>query len=410
MAERCCTCLHVPTDTGLGEGACVCPRPVATCFDMRAVAKALHGKALSSMRAAMTAFNSPHDDGRATSVLLHLQHSFEMLLKAALSQGRAKVFDKKTGRSIGYEAAVNQARQLAGFKVTDDEAGTLRAIDALRDDEQHWFNDVPEGLLYLHVRAAVTLFDELLFRAFKQRLADHLPNRVLPVSTEAPQDILTLVDREFDNIANLLKPGRRARGDARAKIRTLLALEAHVAEDTRVSDSDVDRVEKGIKAGKTREQVFPKLSPLAADISGEGLTVKVKIVKHADALPVRLVRDGAGGEDLDAAAVREVDLQKKYHWSPFELADKLGVSRPRATALREHLGIDRDPDSLHVFEFGAQRHPRYSDNALTRMREAKAKLDMEAIWASHAPGRRSKPRPLCSQPDCADDKARRAAS
>lgn len=192
---------------------------------MRATAKTLHGKALSSMRTAMTAFNSPHDDGRPTVVLLHLQHAFEMLLKAALFQGRAKVFDKKSGRSIGFEAAINHACQLAGVKLTQDEAGTLRAIDALRDDEQHWFNDVSEGLLYLHARAAVTLFDELLFRAFEQRLADHLPNRVLPVSTEAPEDILTLVDSEYANIAELLKPGRRARGDARAKIRTLLALE-----------------------------------------------------------------------------------------------------------------------------------------------------------------------------------------
>jgi hypothetical protein len=375
---------------------------------VRATAKTLHGKALSSMRTAMTAFNSPHDDGRPTVVLLHLQHAFEMLLKAALVQGGARVFDKKSGRSIGFEAAINQASQLAGFKLTHDESGTLRAVDALRDDEQHWFNDVSEGLLYLHARAAVTLFDELLFRAFRQRLADRLPNRVLPVSTEAPQDILALVDSEYANIAALLKPGRRARGEARAKIRTLLALEAHVDEDTKVSDSDVNRVEKGIKAGKKRQQVFPKLNPLSAEISGEGLTVKVKIVKQADALPVRLVRDG-DGEGVDAAAVREVDLQKKFHWSPFDLADKLKISRPRATALREHLGIDKDPDCLHVFEFGSQKHRRYSDNALTRMREATANRDMDAIWKSHGPGRRSKPRPRCSQPDCADGKGSKAS-
>lgn len=376
---------------------------------MRATARTLHGKALSSMRTAMTAFNSPHDDGRPTVVLLHLQHAFEMLLKAALNQGGAKVFDKKSGRSIGFEAAINQSCQLAGFKVTHDEAGTLRAIDALRDDEQHWFNDVSEGLLYLHARAAVTLFDELLFRAFKQRLADHLPNRVLPVSTEPPQDILALVDSEYANIAELLKPGRRARGEARAKIRTLLALEAHVAEDTKVSDSDVTRVEKGIKADKTRQQVFPKLNPLAAEISGEGLTVKVKIVKQADALPVRLVRDGGGGDVVDAAAVREVDLQKKFHWSPFDLADKLRILRPRATALRVHLGIDEDSDCLHIFEFGSQKHPRYSDNALTRMRDAITRQDMDAIWKSHGPGRRSKPRPPCSQPDCARSKGHKAS-
>lgn len=372
--------------------------------DMRAIAKVLHGKSLSSMRTAMTAFNSPHDDGRPTVVLRHLQHAFEMLLKAALVQEGAKVFDKKSGRSIGFEAAINQSCQLAALKLSQSEAGTLRAIDALRDDEQHWFNDVSEGLLYLHARAAVTQFDDLLLRAFKQRLADHLPNRVLPVSTEAPQDILVLVDCEYANITELLKPGRRARGEARAKIRTLLALEAHVAEDTKVSDSDVNRVEKGIKAGKTRQQVFPKLNPLSAEISGEGLTVKVKIVKQSEALPIRLVRDGDGGEVVDAAAVREVDLQKKFHWSPFDLADKLRISRPRATAVRQHLGIDKDADCLHVFEFGAQKHPRYSDNALTRMREAVAKQDMDAIWKSHGPGRRAKPRPPCSQPDCADAK------
>jgi hypothetical protein len=31
-------------------------------------------------------------------VLLHIQHAFEMLLSAALSQGGAKVLDKKSGR------------------------------------------------------------------------------------------------------------------------------------------------------------------------------------------------------------------------------------------------------------------------------------------------------------------------
>lgn len=119
----------------------------------------------------------------------------------------------------------------------------------------------------------------------------------------------------------------------------------------------MNRVEKGIKAGKTRQQVFPKLNPLSAEISGEGLTVKVKLIKLVDALPVRLVRNGDDGE-VDAAAVREVDLQKKFHWSPFDLADKLSISRPRATALRGHLGIDENPDCLHVFEFGSQKHPR----------------------------------------------------
>ncbi len=368
-------------------------------------ARALKKKALSSMRAAMTAFNSPHDDGRATEVLLRLQHAFEMLLKASLVQGGRSVFDKKTGRSIGFEAAIRQCQQLAGLKITDEEAGTLRAVDAMRDEEQHWLTEVDEGLLYLHARASVTLFDDVLHKVFVERLADHLPLRVLPISVDPPQDFVTLVDREYANVAALLQPGRRARSTARAKLRALLAMEAHVDPDAQVSVSDVNRVEKGVKAGKTRDQVFPRLGEIGAAVSGQGLDVQVRFVKQGG-VPVRLVKDDA----VDAAAFREVDLQKKYHRTPTELANAVGITTARATALRAHLGIDDDDDCRHVFVFGSQRHTRYSDNAFTRMRDAAASLDMAAVWAAHAPLRRGKTRPACTQPGCAQTRRRAAAS
>ena len=363
-------------------------------------AKALRRKALSSMRSAMAAFNSPDDDGRATGVLLHLQHAFEMLLKAALVQGGIRVMDKTTGRSISFEQSVRQAQQAARIRVKDDEAGTLRAIDALRDDEQHWFNEVDEGLLYLHTRAAVTLFDDLLHRAFDERLGDHLPHRVLPVGVEPPQDFQTLVDREYAKIAELLKPGRRARAQARARLRALLAMEAHVHPDTRVSVTDVNHVEGQVKKGKTREQVFPRLGQVAAAVSGEGLMVEVRFVKQGG-LPVRLVADADAAGQEDAAAFRTVDLQRKFHRPAAALAAAVGLTAPKAAALRAHLGIDADPGCKHVFEFGKARHPAYSDNAFTRMRDALAGgLDMNEVWASHKPGTRGK-RKACSQPGCA---------
>jgi hypothetical protein len=45
--------------------------------------------------------------------------------------------------------------------------------------------------------------------------------RVLPIGTEPPQDFQTFVDREYSNIAELLKPGRRARAEADARVRAL---------------------------------------------------------------------------------------------------------------------------------------------------------------------------------------------
>ncbi|WP_447646188.1 hypothetical protein [Nocardioides zeae] len=192
-----------------------------------------------------------------TTVLLCLQHSFEMLLKAALVQQGVKVFDRKSGRSIGFEACLRQGQTSSTVRLSDADAGTLRAIDAMRDDEQHWFNEVSEQILYLHARAGVTLFDDLLCRVFGERLADYLPQRVLPLSVDPPRDVAVLVDDEFTQIAALLAPGRRARHEARARIRTLLAMEAHSEPDTKVSSRDVDRVEKGIKDGGDRSEVFP---------------------------------------------------------------------------------------------------------------------------------------------------------
>jgi hypothetical protein len=142
---------------------------------LRQQARVLKRKALTSFITAAEAFNSPRDDGRVTKVLLHLQHAFEMLLKAALVQAGKPVFDEATGRSVGFERCIGLAMSDDTIKLSETDAGTLRAIDAMRDDEQHWFNEVSEQILYLHVRAGVTLFDDILQRVFGERLNSLFP-------------------------------------------------------------------------------------------------------------------------------------------------------------------------------------------------------------------------------------------
>jgi hypothetical protein len=357
--------------------------------------RVLKRKALASLGWAVEGFNSPHDDGRPTRVLLYLQHAFEMLLKAALVQVGERVFDQKTGRLISFERCLGLAAANATIKLGDADAGTLRAIDAMRDDEQHWFNQVPEQLLYLHARAGVTLFGDLLHRVFAERLATHLPTRVLPLSVDPPRDLAIVLDEEYSQIAALLKPGRRARHEARARIRTLLAMEAHVAPDTKVSTKDVDRVESAIRSGDRRENVFPRLDSIGTAIDGNGITITVHFTKKQGA-PVRFVSD----EAAPAAAIREVDLQRKYHRSPTMLASDLGLTVPQSRALREHLGIDSDAGCSYEFVFGAQRHQRYSDNAYTRMRDAVSNLDMDAVWEAHKPRGRAGSRPACTVTGC----------
>jgi hypothetical protein len=345
----------------------------------------LKSKAMASLRRALRAFNDYDDDGRVSTTLLHLQHAFEMLLKACLIQRKQPVFDPRTGRAIGFERCVTLGSE--HLRLSREEAGTLRAIDALRDDEQHWLTSTSEGILYLHVRAGVTLFDDLLTRIFETRLVDHLPHRVLPVSAEPPRDIQLLIDEEFSQITQLLQPGRRRRTEARAGIRALLAMESHVRdENVLVSSRDVDRVEKAIRAGGERSQVFPTLSEIGTDISGNGIQITVRFSKTTG-MPVRFV---GADEDVIAGSIREVDLQRKFHYSTGGLAEALGLTSPRCLALKRVLKIDADETCRHAFTFGKLTHQRYSDNAFTMMRAAlDGGIDMEEVWRLHGPRRRA---------------------
>ena len=339
-------------------------------------ARTLKGKAMSSLRQGLSAFNSYVEDGRVTTVLLHLQHACEMLLKAALVQRRVSVFDKKSGVSLGFAKCVNLAQSHCGL--SPEAAGTMRAIDSMRDAEQHWLVCVDEGLLYIHARALVTVIDEVLRASFRDSLSMHLPSRILPVSTTPPSNVAVLMETEYEQIVELLKPGRRARDEGRARIRTLLAMEAHVVDDVAVSERDIDRIEKAIRANKEFRNVFPRLTALGTRTEGDGLEVKVHFTKNQGA-PVRYV---AADDPAEAAAVREVDLQKKYHLTPKSLAAAVGLTFPRAAVLRRHLKLDGDPAYHHIFEIGKSKFPCYSDNAVRAMKEALKTIDMAALWAA----------------------------
>jgi hypothetical protein len=65
------------------------------------------------------------------------------------------VFDKRSGRSVGFEKCVRLSGEHLG--IDTEQAGLLRAVAGLRDEEQHWLAVVNEGLLYLHARGGDAL-------------------------------------------------------------------------------------------------------------------------------------------------------------------------------------------------------------------------------------------------------------
>lgn len=77
--------------------------------------------------------------------------------------------------------------------------------------------------------------------------------------------------------------------------------------------------------------IFPRLSEVGTQISGEGVSVAVRFVRHDGALPVPYIR---ADDPTEAAAIREIDLQRRFHWSPAALAKKLKLTMAKAKALR----------------------------------------------------------------------------
>ncbi|CAO3358030.1 hypothetical protein [Azospirillum melinis] len=188
-----------------------------------------------------------------------------------------------------------------------------------------------------------------------------------------------MIDREYRLVADLLAPGRRAQDEARGRIRAMLAMESHVADHVKVSERDIERVVKAIKGGKAVADVFPRLMALRATATGVGPTVKIKIEKKVGA-PVRII---ASDDPEEAGAVREIDLRKRFHMSVKDLAEKSGLTPPKANAFRQWCGIDRDAPSCHVFQHGNMKFLCYPDHAPTKMRQAVGDHEIDPIWAAH---------------------------
>ncbi|NAS63439.1 hypothetical protein CVE36_20860, partial [Pseudomonas syringae pv. actinidiae] len=141
------------------------------------------------------------------------------------------------------------------------------------------------------------------------------------------------MDREYNLVKELLEPGRRQRDEARGRIRSMLAMESIAVDEVEVSERDIDRIEKAVRAGQGINEVFPRLSTVGTRTDGDGVNLVVHFTKKEGA-PVRYI----GGDDpADAAAVRELDLQKKFYVGATDLAKRLGLTPPqKRKALRVH--------------------------------------------------------------------------
>jgi hypothetical protein len=345
-------------------------------------------QAINSLVLAIELFNRPYNTSRTEAVLVFLQHAFEMLLKAAIYQERRTVHELRSSITYRFDKCLAIARSDLGI-ITEDVATTLSILDGFRDCATHYLLEMSEDGLYLQAQAAVTIFDEILQRAFGERVADYLPERVLPISTSPPKEIHLFMDNEFSQIGDLVAPRRRRGAEAKARIRPYLIMESVLeGKCEQPTDAQVSRIMKRIKGGEDWRTIFPGVATLRLDTTGHGLTLSVRFTRQSSAAPVCIVREG---EDVEEATlVREVDLLDRYSMGLHDLADKAGLGRNKTLALVHHLGLQEDVECFKEFHHKSLRYKGYSPKALQRIQEALPNVDLNRIWQDYMTARRQK--------------------
>lgn len=340
----------------------------------------LLGKACDSLRLSIELFNRPHDYGRVTGVLIHLDHAFEMFLKAAIVQRSGRIREKRAKETIGFDACVR--RSLSDGKIrflSEEQAITLQTINGLRDAAQHYLLDISENQLYVHAQSGVTLFRDLLNAVFDQELAVHLPARVLPISTSAPRDLASLFNTEVEEIRKLLGPRKRRRTEAEARLRPLAILDATIkGEKGQPSSRELSRIGQKLAEGKPWAELFEGAAAVEIIADGAGPTLSLRLSKK-EGIPVHLVPEGTPGASI--VGVRRVDELGFYSLGAKQLAEKLGLSLPKTIAVIDYLGIRRDVECYKEFKIGASRHKRYSQKAIGKIKLALKEKNAEEIWA-----------------------------
>lgn len=350
---------------------------------MKREARLLLGKAVGSLILSVEHFNRADERGRTSTVLILLDHAFEMLLKAAIVHRGGKIREPRARETIGFDACVRRALSDAKVRfLSSEQALTLQAVNGLRDAAQHHLLDISEQQLYDQTQAGVTLFGDILNTVFNQNLSARLPARVLPISTVAPADIQALFESEAQEVTKLLRPGKRRRTEAYARLRPLAILDATIrGEKLQPSEGELRTKGKELAGGKSWEEVFPGAASITFTTDGTGQPFNLRITKK-EGIPVQLVPEGTPGASV--VAVKRVDELGFYNLGRDQVANHVGLSGPKTSAAISFLELQQDPDCFKQVTIGKAKFNRYSQKAVDRIKEGLINTPIEDMWKEYA--------------------------
>lgn len=342
----------------------------------------LKQRALNSLLLAIELFNRPNDIGRTEAVLTFLHHAFEMLLKSAIYQKTGKIREPRAKYNYEFKRCLNVAKDDPKLRIIDNnEFRTLSMLNELRNSAIHDYIEVSEQNLYLHAQSGVTLFDDILKKAFGETISNFLPDRVLPVSTNPPKNLEVFMDEEFSQIQKFIRPNTRRRMEAEARLKPLLIMESNIFGNAeKITKRDVQIAIAKLQQENDWRTIFPGIATLKLNTSGEGLTFSVKITK-SEGPPIRRFRDG---DDPDKVTLfKEVNPLDRYSMTVTDLSKKIGLSRPKTSALIEHLGLQSSEDYFKEIPIRSVKYKGYTSKALEKLMVEKDKVNMEIVWGEY---------------------------
>ena len=349
---------------------------------MKRETKYLLAKATDSLVISIEHFNRPWDRGRVDAVLIFLDHAFEMLLKAAILHRGGKIQKPKESQTIGFDECLRKALSDGKVKfLKEEQVLQLQVLNNLRDAAQHYLIDLSEQHLYIHAQAGLTLFRDLLQVVFEKKLNAQLPPRVLPISTTPPTDLATVFEREAKEVQKLLKPGKRRRVEAIAKLRGLVIVDdAMLGSQIQPTDKELRKRSEAIKNKNDWHEIFPGVAAIELTANGTGPSLDLRISKK-EGVPIQLVPEDT--PDANVVAVRKVDHLGFYNLGRNQVAGQLNISGPKTTALIWHLKIKDDSDCFRRITIGKSVFDRYSQKAFKQIQEALKTLNMDEVWSAY---------------------------
>ena len=351
---------------------------------MKKEVRLLLGKSIDSLLLSIEHFNRPWDRGREEAVLILLDRSFELLLKSAIVHRGENIREPRAKETFGFDKCVRKCLSDAKLKcLSEEEALTIQIINSLRDAAQHYLLDISEQQLYMYAQAGITLYANLLKSVFNERLKNYLPDRVLPITTNPPRDLIALFDAEFSEIHELLAPGARKKLQARAKIRSIAIVEASLrGQRSQPSKYELEKIANQIQDGADWKDLFPGVAGLSLDTEGTGLAVSIRLTKK-EGEAVHLVPENTPGATV--IAIKRVSELGYYTLGLHQLAKKVGITAPRTLAVIKELKLQDDEDYFKFFKIGKSEYKRYSSKAVDKITEELPNLDIDDVWERNKP-------------------------